>query len=947
MLACQSVCLQCFEIEYTMLRSLYFIAQPQKVPSSVEVTNQMINLKFSNISYNSNGVAYKCDHSLVAILGDWWVFQAYFCERFCLSSTMNVENVSVLFGPNMDHGKPIERIHRIFEKNLKATSAVILNDDKGNVEKIDLKTLNAKANRIANYLLDQTSDCTTAPNADGDYLIGVCMRPSIELILAILSVLKTGAAYVPINAVHRDQVKHILNEAKPMVVICDDSAIESGLFDDFETALRYQDLVDASRSLRSDNFSSDRCFDGGKADIALVLYTSGSTGTPKGARIPHSACLNRIIWQFQEFPYAATETIGVFKTVFSFIDAASEIWGALLSGRSLLVLPNTVTRDPSALVPLLEAYDIQRLVLVPSLLRSILTYLNLVGRTAKRLPNLKLFICSGEMLPKQLVVDFFSYFADGTHTLCNFYGSTEVMGDVTFFICDRENQLVPIGKPISNMNCYIVATTTDPTVMQLAALNETGELCVSGENLARGYVNGRANDRFCSNPFAKDAKHELLYRTGDLARIGADGLLYYEGRSDNQVKIRGHRVDLNQIEVHLSRIENVRQAVVLAVSIISDQRKLVANVMVDCDRRLTGADIEYILRTQLPNYMIPEVFVVNDIPLLPNGKVDRQLLLQGYQTLDDNKSTSIDYADVVTVDLKKAEALFETIAATTVHFSNRKISCNSHFYEIGGDSLNSLYVISQLRDRNYVINVSDFISSKTLADVIERMSPVNSAGHNVSFGRIESDFGFRSEMLSEKHRAEAISVVASSFFIKSDLDKYLVKPATLNDYIETIMAIWQPLVEAGLSFVVFDRDDRIVGAYLLFEAHTAPAMPLIGGVGPLIEIVKENEVEFFHSLPTDRPIIRTFLMGALNVNPARNVGAMAFMEKEATRIATEKEFVGILTTNISPVTKALGQKINGYRIVKEMQVNKYVLKGERPYARAPDSYTITSEWKQL
>lgn len=860
---------------------------------------------------------------------------------------MGVENVSVLFGPSADHGESVERIHRIFEKNLKATSAVILEDDKGNVEKIDLITLNAEANRIANYLLDQTSDCNTAPNADGDYLIGVCMRPSIELIVAILSVLKTGAAYVPINAAHRDQVKHILNEAKPMAVICDDSAIESGLFGDFETALRYPDLVDASGSPHSDNISNDRCFDGGHADIALVLYTSGSTGSPKGARIPHSACLNRILWQFQEFPYGATETIGVFKTVFSFIDAACEIWAALLSGRSLLVLPNTVTRDPNALVPLLETYDIRRLVLVPSLLRSILTYLNLVGRTAKRLQNLKLFVCSGEMLPKQLVDDFFSYFADGTHTLCNFYGSTEVMGDVTFSICDRESQLVPIGKPISNTNCYIVATAADATIMQLAAVGETGELCVSGENLARGYVNGRDNDRFCSNPFAKDANHELLYRTGDFARIGADGLLYYEGRSDNQVKIRGHRVDLNQIEVHLSRIENVRQAVVLAVSINSDQQKLVANVTVDRDRRLTAADIEYILRSQLPNHMIPEVFVVNDIPLLPNGKVDRQLLLKRYQTLDDNNSTSIDYANLVTADLKKAQALFETIAATTVHFSNRTIGCDSNFYEIGGDSLNSLYVISQLRDRNYVINVSDFISSKTLADVIERMSPVICAGHNVSFGSIENEFGFRSEMLSEEHRAEAVSVVASSFFIKSDLDKYLVKPATLNDYIETIMAVWQPLVEAGLSFVIFDRADRIVGAYLLFEAHTAPDVPLIGGVGTLIEILKENEAEFFHSLPTDRPIVGTFLMGALNVNPARNVGAMAFMEKEATRIAIERGFAGILTTNISPVTKAMGQKINGYRVVKEMQVNKYVLNGERPYARAPDSYSITTEWKQL
>lgn len=184
-------------------------------------------------------------------------------------------------------------------------------------------------------------------------------------------------------------------------------------------------------------------------------------------------------------------------------------------------------------------------------------------------------------------------------------------------------------------------------------------------------------------------------------------------------------------------------------------------------------------------------------------------------------------------------------------------------------------------------------------------------------------------------------------YYKSELDKYLTEPIRFSDYTETIYGVWEPLVEAALSFVVKDKNNRIVGALLNFDSNNEPIVPLIGGVRLLIEILRANEAPVLPRLPKDKPIVNEFLMGALNVSPSKNVAAMAVMEKELTRMAKEKGCAGVLITNIGPVTKQLCKNVNGYEILNEIQANQFVLDGMRPYAKAPDTYTITTEWKQL
>lgn len=240
--------------------------------------------------------------------------------------------------------------------------------------------------------------------------------------------------------------------------------------------------------------------------------------------------LNRLRWQWERFPYSPTETIGVFKTALTFVDSVSEIWGPLLNGKSciahtpffmaqacslklpenaVLVVPKHVTKDPTLLVATLQKYEIERLVLVPTLLKSLLIYLWL-KRDSNLLRRLKLWICSGEILPTSLANEFFDYFGEDDAVLCNYYGSTEIMGDVTYFVCESKDQLqqytnVPIGKPIFNTNIYILDSIQNPMKIGMS-----GELYVAGANLAHGYVNGRDKERFVDNPLTVDPSTSIF-----------------------------------------------------------------------------------------------------------------------------------------------------------------------------------------------------------------------------------------------------------------------------------------------------------------------------------------------------------------------------------------------------------------------------------------------------
>jgi amino acid adenylation domain len=555
-------------------------------------------------------------------------------------------------------------ISELFEAQVERTpDQTALVDRAGEIRYRDL---NARANRVAHFLREQGVGPETR--------VGVCLERSIDMIVALLAILKAGGAYVPLDPTHPPRrLAFLIEDTRPVVVVTNERS-SSNLPIDSVPLIRIDsdgDEIASQPEENPPNVSSP-------LSAAYVIHTSGSTGLPKGVVGLHRGAINRFAWMWRTYPFGPQETCCQ-RTSLNFVDSIWEIFGPLLQGVRSVVIPDEDAQDPVRLVEVLANARVTRIVLVPSFLNALL---NSVNDLERRLPDLALWVTSGEALTEELARRFRKALPD--RTLLNLYGSSEVSADVTCSEVTRSAPEAPvaIGRPIANTRTYILDRALQPVPVGVP-----GELHIAGAGLARSYWN-RAEltaEKFIPDPF--NSLGGRLYRTGDLARYVSDGDIQYLGRLDGQVKIRGFRVEVGEVESALSECEAVKECVVVARGESGADRELVAYLVAQSAEEVTASTLRSFLRNSLPDYMVPSSFILLDsLPLLPSGKVDRNALPEGSRPARERAFV----APRTPTEEALARVFGEVLGLPAV-------GVEDDFFDLGGHSLRATQVVSRLR----------------------------------------------------------------------------------------------------------------------------------------------------------------------------------------------------------------------------------------------------------
>jgi amino acid adenylation domain-containing protein len=434
-------------------------------------------------------------------------------------------------------------------------------------------------------------------------------------------------------------------------------------------------------------------------DIAYVIYTSGSTGKPKGVMNEHRGICNRILWMQDEYGLTDSDRV-LQKTPFSFDVSVWEFFWPLLVGARLIIARPEGHRDSAYLVKLIVEQGITTLHFVPSMLQIFLE-----EKGVENCRSLKRIICSGEVLPYDLQNRFFERLDVELH---NLYGPTEAAVDVSFWPCQRDSELpvVPIGFPVANTQLCILDAG-----MQPVPIGVSGELHIGGVQVARGYLN-RPNltaEKFISDPFSPKPGSRL-YKTGDLARYLSNGGIEYIGRTDFQVKIRGLRIELREIEMVLSQHPGVRETVVMAREDRPEGKRLAAYVVASHEPTPTFNELHSFLKEKLPDYMIPSAFVFLDLlPLAPSGKIDRRAL--PVPDLERSRLETAFVAPRTPVEKILAKIWCEVLGL-------ERVGVYDNFLELGGHSLLATQVVSRISETFETdLSLRSLFENQTIADL--------------------------------------------------------------------------------------------------------------------------------------------------------------------------------------------------------------------------------------
>ncbi|WP_420574974.1 amino acid adenylation domain-containing protein [Kordia sp.] len=534
----------------------------------------------------------------------------------------------------------------LFQKQVKSTPNAIVLDFEN--ETLSYKELDIISNQFANYLIELGITKET--------LIPISTERSLQTIIAILGILKAGGAYVPIDPSYPQQrINFILEDTKAKYLVT-----QSHLLEKFATQKDTIHIIAIDQEIDKITQVNAEAptIKVASNELIYVIYTSGTTGKPKGVLCEHKGILNLALNQIEKMELSEEDKTLQFASI-SFDAFGSELYATLISGGQLVMVSESAIKSKDKISSIIKDKKITVAVLPPS-------YQVVLNNS---LQSLRVIVSAGEALN----IPQTQKLQDAGVKIINGYGPTEnsVCTSMSLHPVQSQNTAT-IGKPLNNVQVYVLNED-----LQLVPIGIVGELCTSGIQIARGYLNREAlsDEKFVDHPFIKGEK---LYKTGDLARWLPDGNLEFLGRKDDQIKIRGYRVELEEIEAQLLQIENVDQATIVVKTFGEDQKQLIAFITSSTISEV--ATIEKKLKEALPEYMVPSVInLIEEMPLTTNGKIDKKLLLKTQE-----RTTVVNN---VFTDNNNIERKLLEIWGKLLHQEPQTIDVNTGFFQMGGNSL--------------------------------------------------------------------------------------------------------------------------------------------------------------------------------------------------------------------------------------------------------------------
>ena len=794
---------------------------------------------------------------------------------------------------------PTSPVPQLFDELLQSrpnlrTKAAFIADD----QLITYQDVQNISDRIAG-LLYPLLEASQDTHDSLDRVVGLLVPDTYMRASAILGIWKAAAAYVPLDAelpedrinmiITKTQMKVILYQTKdrrhsitnrhlPSSVIKIDLDTHAILSEQvtgigFTSALQSISGFPKSEYLRS-LLVSDL--------LMCILTTSGSTGEPKFVPIRKSNILNRLHWYWEEFPFEMDD-IGCQKTPPMFIDHLFELFAFLLKGFPIATIPRCHVRDPRAFFLSLVRYRVTRVVLVPTLLNNMIS---VVTPGEESQASLRMVFSEGEILPPQLAQKFLETFSNTC--LINGYGSTETTANVTFevyksvedTVCNQSDGYLSIGRPLPNTHVYLLDNMLRPVKE-----GQVGCVYAAGRNVVCGYLDPVVGI-FLRNKFDNGKDFKVLYNTGDFALM-KNSRLIFQGRKDATVKIRGQRVNLQEVEHAIASHPSVKSVVVSTHDVSQGIANLVA--FYSCSQDLDKSEMQRHCHKILPKYMWPILVPLDEIPTQPgSGKVDRVKLIQMYK--DQLAEAAVNDGDLISMD---TPTKLRHVVAATIGIPTSEFSLDDNFFDIGGNSFTALAAINRMQNAECPLSVQEFFQAESLRELLER--PLRDPESTLSTECSKYEVITLNEFPDKQN---VIPMLARSFTEKNPLE---ILVGTETHHIEDMMRMVWTEVCQNVSVVVIDRQSKsAVAACLGYNIQTPGEWTsyytemdcLVKGVeNPVMADLLTSGEKWFESafngcdpaLPNDTSML-----------------LIEMMELRLFTLARDHGYDGIVTTDVSP-----------------------------------------------